>query len=50
LDEALWRLFRMWKAHTSVRPEDDGNGVKGFCCCVRARLEKLVKEREGDRW
>jgi hypothetical protein len=47
LDDALWRLFGMWKAHASVRPEDEGNGVEEFCSCVRARLEKMVRERAG---
>jgi hypothetical protein len=45
LDEALWKLFKMWKAHASVRPGTSGNGVEEFCSCVRTRLEKMVKER-----
>ncbi|MBN1346688.1 MAG: hypothetical protein JXQ73_28615 [Phycisphaerae bacterium] len=45
LDEALWKLFRAWISYTSMRPDDDGNGVEDFCSCVRTRLEKLVRER-----
>ena len=45
LDDDLWRLFRMWKAHASLRPDDDGNEVEEFCSCVRVRLEK--RDRAG---
>jgi hypothetical protein len=47
LDETLWELFMKWKAHASVRPGTDGDGVEEFCSCVQARLEKMVKERWG---
>jgi hypothetical protein len=49
LDDALWKLFKKWKAYASVRPEPDGNGVEEFCSCVRARLETLAKERADGR-
>ncbi len=45
LDQVLWKLFRMWESYTSPHTDKSGNGVEEFCRCVRARLEKLLKER-----